>query len=222
MIEQLEHLIPNFSFEEARSILLKGEKGSGKTTFIKTLINDLLNRGVTCMFIFTETKPEELIISVEREFKWDWKRYINESRLYIINGCVYSIDAEIDSRNLNRISYFFEKIPDSVDTLFFDSLTNILLENDLRSVINFIQKQEEKLNSKKITSFFSVETGIFDDKTYNGLAYCFQNIMEFKIKEENDNLKKYFRVFNDITHGFDSQWYETDIHPTEGLKLKIQ
>lgn len=70
-------------FFKGSTNLISGAAGTGKTIFCAQFIWEGLQNGETCMFITLEERPEDIMDDVKR-FGWDFDKYINEKKLYLV------------------------------------------------------------------------------------------------------------------------------------------
>ncbi len=173
---------------EGLVIVLRGPVGSGKSTFCKTLLKEVLEKGKKCLY-FSTSQTEEVI-------KERFKTVRNLKNLKIMT--LYSSQNFNQVRELNSLNFEINNAIKAHDpSLFvFDSITSLLLNNDAIEVAKFIQRLVVKLRQQNIFAVFVVDSEAVDNRAVELVSYFVDSILETKINERYEKMVRvYFARF---------------------------
>ena len=187
------------------SLLLIGPTGVGKTIFCKHFLFNSLKTDETCVYVTTSETPEEIELSMKK-LGLDIRPYEEKNKLLIVDGCSwklgrksssnYAVDGQHNyltsmSIAINKAKKNFVKI-----CFVFDSISELVALSDKDSTINFLQVLTAKIRLEGGKALFTVASGAHEDYFMNLLRLTFDGILEMKLDDSGNELKRLLRVFS--------------------------
>lgn len=187
------------SFPVGNSILLMSPPMSEISILGLEFLYDGLKRGEPGVYVTLDDSPESLHL---KSLKFGWP-LMNAERIGLMRWIdVYSIHANKDVKStesitriggplaltdlsiaLSQIQSSFHKISGNY-RFFFDSLSTLLLYNNPNTIYRFLQVITSKLKMSNGTGFFTLGSGMHDDK----INMTIRHLMDGAITI-NDNLE---------------------------------
>jgi KaiC/GvpD/RAD55 family RecA-like ATPase len=187
------------------SILLIGPTGVGKTIFCKHFLFNGLKNGEPFVFVTTNETPEEIESSMKC-FGLDIEPYKEKDLIKIIDGCSWRLGKEssseyaVDTQQnfLTAISIKIKKIQQNFKgTRFvFDSISELTALSDPNSVLNFLQVITKRIRIEGGRALFTVAHGAHDEHFMNRLRLTFDGILEMRLDETSNEIKRLLRIFS--------------------------
>jgi non-specific serine/threonine protein kinase len=187
------------------SILLIGPTGSGKTVFCKHFFFNGLLIGEPCVYVTTSETPKEIESSM-KNFGMNIESFKEKNLVRIVDGCSwksgkktsseYAVDAQ--QNYLTAISIKIKKAQQGLTKprFVFDSVSEMTALSDPDSVLNFLQVLTTRIRLEGGKAIFVVAAGAHDEHFLNLLRLTFDGILEMRLDETNEELKRLLRVFS--------------------------
>ena len=185
--------------------LVVGAPGSGKSAFCVTLMDELLRDGEDCAFITTDLAPVDLKWHAEHGFGMDFARYEQGGQLEIMDGCSWKAEGgcpgAIDLSDLpslgHRLSGMLEEAKSGKRKkffLFFDTVSSLLLYNDAKSLMKFLQTQVLRLRSAGVPAILTLEEDAADRAFADTLSAFVDGVFSLQVKCTDHSFARSFRV----------------------------
>jgi KaiC/GvpD/RAD55 family RecA-like ATPase len=201
-LDKLDSVL-NGGLPKRSSVLLIGPPKCGKTLFGLHFLFEGLSKDEYGIFIITNNFPEDIMDRFKKLGKVD---PMLERGLLRFVDC-YSIHAGVEKGNtmfiirvngptaLTEIGIAFteilKKMPKSSRIrLVFDSVSTLLLYNSPKTIVNFIQKFNERSKASGVNSIFVLEEGMHDEKDVT----AFNSLLDIVIHLKKEKDKNYIRV----------------------------
>jgi KaiC/GvpD/RAD55 family RecA-like ATPase len=104
--------------------------------------------------------------------------------------------------------------------LVLDSLSRLLLTCDPKAVIDFVSCLNSRMEKAKVKGFATVSEEVHEEKLLNSLIFSTSGTIRFRIKEENEQRVRQFRVETMHGRAHDETWKEYEI-TNLGLDISI-
>jgi len=175
--------------------ILRGNTGTGKSSFAFTLLKDFLAQGEPCLFISTQISANDVREKMKRWFGINCFKKEEEKKLQLID--LYSSKGMSAVSDLNELNFHLSVALKDFKprVLFFDSITSLLLYNDSEIVTKFIQRLVMKLREINATAFFIIDSGGVEEQTVELVSYFLDGILETKV-DDSSKPQRLFRVFS--------------------------
>jgi len=210
LLEDFQHLIEG-GLQENTIYLVRGVPASGKTLFALTLMRELAERGRTVVYLTTELSPEDLRDHVKHGFGWELGELEKQGKLILLDGYSWKVGKcdhdshRVDLTNLSEMSASLacltqelkqKPLPEDGRPFFFvfDTLSSLVLYNDLTTVIKFMQIQVARFREAKVSSLLLLEEGIDDQPVMEKLSFSVDGMFETKLLEAHGELHRYLRI----------------------------
>lgn len=211
---------------KGNNILLIGPPGIGKTIFCDNFVNECLKKSINCIYVTIDKTPEE----VKNNFKKRGINYVEECVTFV-DGYTWLIGKSneqfhIESlSNLTELNFRITSVASSVSKpfiLIFNSLSPLSLYNPEKFVMKFIQLLLAKIKERKGVGIYVVQAGVHSEEFYNTLGYLVDGIFDMKMIEEENKIKRYFRVrtINCVSH--ETEWMPFTIGNKRSIKLQLE
>lgn len=213
----LEDLV-TFGQVSQLTILLKGEAGSGKSTYAEAYLAQGLSMGFPAIFLTTDVSPRQIEHDMSR-FGWRISKCIENGAFRFIDGFSGRMGGRTRSRdigfyNLDDVNELSIVISQALEGLVcarivIDSLSTIMLHSDPNVVFRSLQALSGKLKQDGHSLVIILEEGVHDNRVMNMFSFFVDAIMEFKQKEDaNGNIIHLVRLGR--TRGSDAihKWVE--------------
>lgn len=213
---------------EGSNISLTGPPGVGKTIFCENLANNLLQNGVNCLYVTLDKAPDEVRNDFqkigtnlsEREFV---------KRLVFVDGFSWLIGKSQEDYNIENLASLTElsiqiasAACDLAGTklLIFDSISPLSVYNPEDVVIKFLQLLLARIKDWKGVGVYVVQEGVHSAEFYNTLGYLVDGIFDMKMKEEKEEITRYFRIRCLKSMAHETKWIRFVIQADRSFKLK--
>ena len=210
------------------SLLLVGPTGVGKTIFCKHFLYNGLKIDEPIIYVTTSETPEEIESSM-KTFGLDISPYKEKNMVRIVDGCSWKIGRSssskyaVDSQQnyLTAISIKIKKAQQDYNNIrfVFDSVSELTALCDPDSVLNFLQVLTTKIRLAGGKAIFTVATGAHDKNFMNLLRLTFDGILEMKLDETGNEIKKLLRIFSLKGIGHKTSWTPFEI-TDKGISLQ--
>jgi KaiC/GvpD/RAD55 family RecA-like ATPase len=209
-------------FPRGSTVMLIGEPGVGKTTFVNQFMQTGLAGDAGGLYITLDNAPEE-VYEKGQEFGWDFSSY--EDRFVVMDGYSWRLGEEIDSKyaiqgpsDLNQLNMTLtdalRDVGDMKKRICIDSVSTLVLYTDPGSAVKFLQVVSAKTQSNDGILLLTVEEGVQDEETISKINYVADGVIKFKM-EGDDRFLSISRM-SQTSHSRD--WHEFEI-TDDGLQL---
>lgn len=207
LLEEMEKIIEG-GLRLNTVYLLRGVPASGKTLFALTVANELMLNGKPVIYLTTELSPEELKESTKAGFGWDFGEFERKGLLLLLDGYSWRLGkadqkerrADITSLSdmsvsLNRwIEEYGRKANGQRILVVFDTVSSLLLHNDLADVVKFMQLQVARFREAKVSGLLLLEAGISDESVIERLSFFVDGVFETRLRQADSDIERQFRV----------------------------
>lgn len=183
-------------------ILLLAPPGCGKSTYAKQFIYEGLMEGETCILLATDDFPDDIRSSIEK-ISGDVKPHIEEKLCIIdcyspIIGVKSSSPYSASPRDLQQMLVTIQKLTQGLDRFRFvlDSITTLAMHNGPGVGMQFLHILLGRLRYMKAPAIFLLESGVHDESFMSFLRFMFDGVMEMKIEEDKEGLRRYMRIYS--------------------------
>ena len=187
------------------SLLLIGPTGVGKTIFCKHFFYNGLKKNETCIYVTTSETPEEFELSM-KNLGLDIRLFKEKNNMLIVDGCSWKLGKKSSSKfavdgqhnYLTSMSIAINKAKKNLRNIrfIFDSISELAALSDNASTINYIRSLTGKIRLEGGKAFFTVATGAHDDHFMNLLRLTFDGILEMRLDDSGNEIKRLLRVFS--------------------------
>lgn len=187
-LKKLDNILEG-GFLEGSAILLIGKPRSGKTIFALQYLNNCLKDDSACILILTNNSAEN---TVKRLAHYGWKFEKYKKNLRIIDAYsrttgekkfIVKIGKAALSDILIATSQALESFKNKKVSIILDSLSSLLLYNELPKVTDFLEELVAKIRTEELIGLVVVEEGMHDSSTIAMLESLTDSTIIFK--EEN-------------------------------------
>lgn len=187
------------------SLLLIGPSGVGKTIFCKHFFYNGLMMGEPSIYVTTNETPEEIGTSM-KTFGLDIEPYKKKETTCIVDGCSWKLgrgtssEYAVDSQHdyLTSISIKIKKAKKDLKNvrLIFDSVSELTALSNKAAVLNFLQVLTARIRLDGGKAIFTVASGAHDEHFINLLRLNFDGILEMKVDDSGQDIKRLLRIFS--------------------------
>lgn len=210
------------------NISLIGPPGVGKTIFCENLAKNFLRDGGNCLYVTLDKSPDE----VRNDFQkigtnLSEKKY--KKRMVFVDGFSWLIGKSQEAHHIENLGNLTElSIQIASATcdlaapilLIFDSVSPLSVYNPEDVVIKFLQLLLARIKDWKGMGVYVVQKGVHSTEFYNTLGYLVDGIFDMRMKEENEEIKRYFRVRCLKSMAHETRWIPFVIQTDRSIKLK--
>jgi KaiC/GvpD/RAD55 family RecA-like ATPase len=211
------------------SILLMGPTGIGKTIFSKQFVFNGLLVSEPGIYISTEESPEMICKSMN-EFGFDIKPFVDNDMFRIIDCYSWKLEKTSSSKyavsNPSDLLKVLRAIDDARNSLrnfrlVLDSITGLtsICEHSLREVVRFLQLSVANIRESNGNAIFIAVPEAHDPQLISNLRLVFDGILEMKMDDSENQLKRLFRVFSLKGAKIQTTWTRFEI-TSKGIELK--
>ncbi len=202
-IDKLDELLMG-GIRTSSNVLLSGPPYAGKDTLSWNFIANSLKEEIPSLIIATDKSINDIKMEISRIYP-NVDQAEESGMLRFVDVYSRSIQTETQSKhsvtidNIINISSLLKAV-DLITTeflkirpfytLLFSSLTSYVTELEERVMLKFVQQFAQKRKSEYSTSLYLIESGLFDKKTIEAIAY----LMDGSISFRTDGPKRYLRV----------------------------
>ena len=174
-------------------MLISGEPGAGKTLLLMKLMKELDN----VVWVTTTRSAKSLRKILKSDDVWIIDAYTG------INVRFHPRDLVVcNPLNLNEINLEISQVLDQIkgETLVIvDSITGLLLYQNLQRVVQFIRSALVKVEEKDASCVFTLVKRAHDLQTEMSLYAMFPTVIEL-LKEDNKETRRFVRVVKAIEY----------------------
>jgi KaiC/GvpD/RAD55 family RecA-like ATPase len=125
--------------------------------------------------------------------------------------------------NLSELAITIEKAYTYIGEeglLILDSVSPLCLHNPAEDVTKFLQQFAARIKSWGAIGIFVVQAGVHSSEFYNAMAYLVDGMFDLRQNEEDNTIKRYFRVRNLRFSAHEVGWMPFIIEDGRGVKLE--
>lgn len=187
-LKKLDRILEGGLLENS-AILLVGKPRCGKTIFALQYLNNCLKNGNACILILTNNSAENI---VKRLIHYGWKFEKYKKNLRIIDAYsrttgekkfIIKIGKAALSDILIATSQALDYFKNKKVSIILDSLSSLLLYNELPKVTAFLEELVAKIRTENLLGLIVIEEGMHDPSTIALLESLTDSTIVFK--EEN-------------------------------------
>ena len=233
-VKAIQELTGNKALSNGLTIL-SGTHGCGKTIFSQQYAYEILQSGGKVLWITTEELPSTLREGM-KTFGWDIGRFESQHRFLIYDsvsparlglsenighgmlgldptGMLIVITEQLRNAEIDL------KAPDGF-LLVLDSVSRLLLTCDPKAVIDFVSCLNSRMENAGVRGFATVSEEVHEEKLLNSLIFSSSGTIRFRVKEDNYQRMRQFRVETMRGRAHDDAWKDYQI-TNSGLDISI-
>lgn len=185
-------------------ILFSGPPGVGKSVFLYTTIKSFLTRGSKVLLVCFDDDPRGVMTALKR-LGVDIERYIKDNSIGIIDGFYHPLRGSIQQGegvlavvNPSDLNEVIEKIKLSIEKmglkdgngiLAIDSLNELIMRNDVISVIDFVKALRAEAKYRDILILSTLHLGMINvENLIFALEYVSDAVVEFGLDPNLEQL----------------------------------
>ncbi len=176
------------------SVLVIGYPGTGKTTLVRQVAYHALSKGERVVFVTTGESPKSVVQQMKARGQ-DVEKY--SGALAFVDAYSWRVGEKAGENVLSSITRLDELLilvqnamqKGEGGVLVLDSLTDLLLHNEEKSVYKFVQLVTGKAAENGYTSFFVLEDGVHPSQVITTLEYITSGTIELRIEGEKRMLR---------------------------------
>jgi len=182
-------------------VLIEGDVGAGKTSFCIQVAAKALKEGMNAVYVCTNETPDEV-----REKLASLEGARTASKLCVVDlyswrlGETYESQEAFTTESITDLAKLLAVIDKAVNvgsphnTIFFlDSVSELLLHNELEEVVYFLEKLSARLKGNRTTGVFVLED-IHPQEYRETMRFLANEIYEVRL-DRDDELRRKFRVY---------------------------
>ena len=183
------------------TVLVEGDVGAGKTSFCVQVAAKALNDGMDGIYVCTNETPDEIRekISIIEDAKLASKLSMVDLYSWRL-GEIYRSDEAFTTESITDLPKLLAVIDraiqkgESANTiLFLDSVSELLLHNELEEVVYFWEKLSARLKVNRATGIYVLED-IHPGQCRETMRFLANEIYELRL-DRDDDLRRKFRVY---------------------------
>lgn len=211
------------------SILLLGPPSVGKTVFCENLVKFCQQDKLAVLYVSLDKSPDDIKNDLQHLGLNVSLKSSRKSIVFIdgFNWLIGEFQEEFHVDNLGNLTELSIQIASAAESLseppllIFDSISPLLVYNPENVVVKFLQILLAKIRNWRGFGFFVVQDGVHSDGFCNTLSYLVDGIFDMKIKEENDEISRHFRIRSLKSIPHDTKWIQFEIKTNREIKLKL-
>ncbi len=183
------------------AILVEGDVGSGKTSFCVQVAAKTIKEGMSPIYVCTNETPDEIrekLISLEDA---PTSAKLSMVDLYTWRlGETYRSDEAFTTESITDLPKLLAVIDKAIQEgnpeetiLLLDSVSELLLHNELEDVVYFLEKLSARLKVNGATGIYVLED-IHPDNCGETMRFLANEIYELRL-DRDDSLRRKFRVY---------------------------
>jgi KaiC/GvpD/RAD55 family RecA-like ATPase len=183
------------------SVLVEGDVGAGKTSFCVQVAAKAVKDGMNAVYVCTNETPDEIrekLATVEDAHTAEKVVMVD---LYSWRlGEIYTSKEEYTTENITDLAKLLAVVNKAVQektpgkcVLFLDSVSELLLHNELEEVVYFCEKLSAKLKTNRTTGVYVLEN-IHPSEFRETMRFLANEIYELRL-DRQDELRRKFRVY---------------------------
>ena len=186
-------------FQIGGNFLIEGPTSFEKRFITYSYLAKGLMEGDTCIYVYSNQTIED----IGRDFGSvgiDLPKYLKRKQIVLID-VINKVCIPTKGSVICKFEDLYS-ITNSINEIVENSRSNVrcviniisqaLMFWKLSTIYRFIFDLTEYVRSKKITTLYSIETGMHDLKEVTAMEQLMEGVMEIVIKEEKTKVKKYF------------------------------
>ena len=183
------------------TILVEGDVGAGKTSFCVQVSAKALKEGMNAVYVCTNETPGEI-----REKLASIEDAHTAARLSMVDlyswrlGEIYRSDEAFTTESITDLAKLLAVIDKAVQEgdpgnciFFLDSISELLLHNNLEEVVYFCEKLSARLKTNRTTGVYVLED-IHPAEYRETMRFLANEIYEVRL-DRDDELRRKFRVY---------------------------
>ena len=183
------------------TILVEGDVGAGKTSFCVQVASKALNEGMNTIYVCTNETPDEIRekISILEDAKLAAKLSVVDLYSWRL-GETYRSDEAFTTESITDLAKLLAVIDRAIrggegteTILFLDSVSELLLHNEIEEVVYFWEKLSARLKTKGATGVHVLEY-IHPPNCLETMRFLANEIFELRL-DRDDDLRRKFRVY---------------------------
>jgi len=183
------------------TVLVEGDVGAGKTSFCVQVAAKALNEGMDGVYVCTNETPDEIRekISIIENARLAGKLSIVDLYSWRL-GEIYRSDEAFTTESITDLPKLLAVIDKAIQNgnssntiLFLDSVSELLLHNELEEVVYFWEKLSARLKVNGATGVYILED-IHPDQFRETMRFLANEIYELRL-DRDDDLRRKFRVY---------------------------
>jgi KaiC/GvpD/RAD55 family RecA-like ATPase len=207
-----------------------GSVGVGKTVFCENMAKNSLNIGAGCVYISTERAPAD-IRNDFRTLRADVDKLETQKKLAFVDGYSWLAGGSSETyrvenlANLSELAVTIEKACTDLGQeklIILDSISPLCLHNPENDVIKFLQLLAARTKSWGANGIIVVQAGVHSQEFYNAMAYLVDGMLDLRQNEEDNRIKRYFRIRNLRFSAHEVRWIPFVIDADKGFRLEDQ
>lgn len=225
----LEPLIRE-GFPRGSNISLLGPPGVGKTIFCESLALHCLRNGGSCLYVTLDKSPDDVRHSF-KELRTGVLEKEPKKRLVFVDGFSWLVGKSQEDyhvENLGNLTELSIRIASAACDLanpillIFDSVSPLLVYNPENVVVKFLQILLARIKDWKSMGFYVVQEGVHSDEFCNTLGYLVDGIFEMKMDEEEEKIRRYFRIRSLKFMSHETKWMPFVIQTNRRFILNLR
>jgi KaiC/GvpD/RAD55 family RecA-like ATPase len=183
------------------TVLIEGDVGAGKTSFCVQVAAKVLNEGMNAVYVCTNETPDEVREKLSMLDDARTARKLSMVDLYSWRmGEIYRSDEAFTTESITDLPKLLAVIDSATKegnagqtVLFLDSVSELLLHNEIEEVVYFWEKLSARLKINRATGVFVLED-IHPPNYIETMRFLANEIYELRL-DRDDDLRRKFRVY---------------------------
>jgi len=226
----LDNLLPD-GYVPPLSILVLGDPGSNRTILCQQFMRESLEAGQLCIYVCCEDFPDSIRKSLA-DLQVDTGYYENVGKLIFIDCYSSLIGLEskeklyVDSYSLSALSIALSKALAQQErlgsaTVILDSFSPLIQKCGVQPSMEFLRTLIAKVRVFKSVCLLKLNRKAFAPSLLASVQDIVDCVIEMKVEEEPEGLKKYLRISKMKAARFNTNWTSYEVSPETGLVGKI-